>query len=367
MGGSEESYIAEAFRDNWIAPLGPNVVGLEKSLESFLGGNKFVAALSSGTSALHLALVMLGIGAGDEVLCQSFTFAASVNPVLYVGATPVFIDSEPESWNICPDFLEQAIKDRINKGKKPGAIIAVHLYGMPYKHKEISEIALRYDIPVIEDAAEALGSSYNGLPCGTLSAFSVLSFNGNKIITTSGGGALVCNTNEMKAKAVFLATQAKDTAPHYEHSTLGYNYRMSNISAGIGRGQMEVLKERVVTKRQIFDKYSAFFKSVNGVSMQEECQAGVVSNRWLTTILMDDNIAVGRTSRELMEAMENENIESRLLWKPMHLQPLYKDNLYYGNDIAQNLFLKGLCLPSGTNMADAEWERIFNCLYRFFR
>nr|WP_322626390.1 DegT/DnrJ/EryC1/StrS family aminotransferase [uncultured Flavobacterium sp.] len=366
MGGAEQEYVKQAFEQNWITSLGPNVNAFETSLEAYLGNDKKVAVLSSGTAALHLALLLLGVGKGDEVLCQSFTFAASVNPVLYVDATPIFIDSEPESWNICPGFLEEAIKDRINKGKKPAAIIAVHLYGMPYKHKEISEIASRYDIPVIEDAAEALGSSYNGIPCGTLGQVSVLSFNGNKIITTSGGGALVCSTAQQKADVIFLATQAKDDAPHYEHSTIGYNYRLSNVSAGIGRGQMEVLEQRVGQKQELNRLYRDFFSGIDGVEVFTDYKDSVKSNHWLTCVVLDQNKTPGKTAEGLRLWLEKDNIESRPLWKPMHLQPVFKQSIYYGADVAENLFKTGLCLPSGTGMDNMERERIFNSLSGYF-
>lgn len=366
MGGAEQEYVKQAFEQNWITSLGPNVNAFEALLEGYLGNDKKVAVLSSGTAALHLALLLLGVGKGDEVLCQSFTFAASVNPVLYVGATPIFIDSEPESWNICPGFLEEAIKDRINKGKKPAAIIAVHLYGMPYKHKEISEIASRYDIPVIEDAAEALGSYYNGIPCGTLGKVSVLSFNGNKIITTSGGGALVCSTAQQKTDVIFLATQAKDDAPHYEHSTIGYNYRLSNVSAGIGRGQMEVLGQRVGQKQELNQLYRDFFSGIDGAEVFTDYKDSIQSNHWLTCVVLNQNKTHGKTAEGLRLLLEKDNIESRPLWKPMHLQPVFKQSIYYGADVAENLFKTGLCLPSGTGMDNIERERIFNSLSGYF-
>lgn len=366
MGGSEQAYVQQAFNENWIAPLGPNVTGFETSLENFLGHNKKVTALSSGTAALHLALVLLGIGAGDEVLCQSFTFAASANPIIYVGATPVFVDSEPDSWNICPHYLEIAIQDRIKHGKKPAAIIAVHLYGMPYKQEEVSAIAKKYNIPVIEDAAEALGSTWQGEPCGTFADFSVLSFNGNKIITTSGGGALVCANQAHKDKAIFLATQAKDNAVHYEHSEVGFNYRLSNICAGIGCGQMEVLNQRVTQKREINALYRSFFEKIKGVTVFREYSKKVISNHWLTCILVDAEATGGKTSEGLRLLLEKNNIESRPLWKPMHLQPVFKQYPYYGEDVAGKLFEKGLCLPSGTNMSYEQRQRIFDCLNGYF-
>lgn len=367
MGGSEQHYVQEAFRQNYIAPLGPNVTGFEDELQQFLGQGRFVAALSSGTAALHLALLQLGVGHGDEVLCQSLTFAASVNPVLYCGATPVFVDSEPDSWNICPVFLEEAILARIEAGVKPKAIVAVHLYGMPYKHAEIKAVSEKYDIPVVEDSAEALGSMWQGKPCGTLGNVAVLSFNGNKIITTSGGGALVSVTEQDKARAVFLATQAKDDAPHYEHSTIGFNYRMSNVCAGIGRGQLEVLPKRVVQKQDVHCKYINFFKDIAGVTVFTEYSADVRSNHWLTCITIDPQLTGGKTPDALRLTLEKDNIESRPLWKPMHLQPVFKSYPYYGETTAQQLFKTGLCLPSGTGMGNEEWERIFNCLNDFFR
>ncbi len=286
MSGNEQSYIKEAFDTNWVAPLGPNVDGFENDLQSYLIEDRYVAALASGTSALHLSLILLGVGNGDEVICQSMTFSASANPIAYQGATPVFIDSERETWNLCPVQLEIAIKDRIAKGKKPKAIITVHLYGMPYKVDELHQIALKYNIPIVEDSAESLGSQYKGQNCGTFGDFSILSFNGNKIITTSGGGALVTRTSEQKQKAVFLATQARDNAPHYLHSHIGYNYRMSNILAGIGRGQITVLDSHVAKRRANHDFYFKTFKHIDKISFLQEPE-GYFSNRWLSCILLD--------------------------------------------------------------------------------
>jgi len=366
MGGAEQAYIQDAFNGNWIAPLGPNVTGFEASLEKYLGHDTHVAALSSGTAALHLALVLLGVQRDDEVLCQTFTFSASANPIVYLGGKPVFVDSEPGSWNICPNALEDAIKARIAKGIKPKAIIAVHLYGMPYRADEIQQISVKYDIPVLEDSAEALGSTYKGKPCGTLGDISVLSFNGNKIITTSGGGALVAKSNILRDKAVFLATQARDDAPHYEHSTIGYNYRMSNICAGIGRGQMEVLNKHIVLRRQMHDFYENFFKDVNGVTVFKEYSTAVTSNYWLTTITINPEKAGNKTNEALRLAMLNNNIECRPLWKPMHLQPVFKTCLYYGGTVAQGLFNTGLCLPSGSNLSDADRARIYSTMHAFF-
>lgn len=357
MGGNELKYIHEAFDANWVAPLGPNVNGFEEDIRKFLQSDVQVAALSAGTAALHLALIECGVGYGDEVICQSMTFSASANPIAYQGATPVFIDSEPETWNMCPIALREAIRDRFSRGKKPKAIIVVHLYGMPAKMDEILAIAKEFDIPVIEDAAEALGSSYKGKACGTFGRFGVLSFNGNKIITTSGGGALVCHTKEDKAKAVFLATQARDDAPHYQHSHIGYNYRMSNISAGIGRGQMEVLKARVDARRKMSAFYTDLFKDINGVTVFTEPTEDYYSNHWLSAILIDEEIA-GFNREDLRLALQVDNIESRPLWKPMHLQPVFSKSPYYGQNVAENLFQNGLCLPSGSNLTDDERDRI---------
>jgi dTDP-4-amino-4,6-dideoxygalactose transaminase len=357
MGGNEINFIHEAFEQNWIAPLGPNVGGFEKDLKNYLNHDVEVAALSSGTAALHLALIILGIKQGDEVLCQSLTFSASANPIVYVGAIPVFIDSEPETWNMCPDSLEIAIKDRLAKGKLPKAIIVVHLYGMPAKMNEIMEVAQKYNIPVIEDAAEALGSAYQGRKCGTFGLMSILSFNGNKIITTSGGGALVCNTLEQKNKAVFLSTQARENAPHYQHSEIGYNYRMSNISAGIGRGQMEVLDKRVEARRNNHFFYVNLFQEIEGVTVFSEPNEDFYSNHWLSAITVDENIT-GWSNHDLMLQFRNEKIESRPLWKPMHLQPVFENCIYYGNSVAEDLFNKGLCLPSGSNLTEEQKNRI---------
>lgn len=366
MGGAEQRYIQEAFNDNWIAPVGPNITGLEGDIEMYLGNSAYVAALSSGTAALHLGLVILGVKPGDEVICPSFTFSASANPIMYLGATPVFVDSEPDSWNICPNALESAIKSRLAKGVKPKAIIAVHLYGMPYKADEIEELSLKYEIPVLEDSAEALGSTYNGKPCGTLGSISVLSFNGNKIITTSGGGALVTSNKLWRDKAEFLATQARDEAPHYEHSQVGYNYRMSNVCAGIGRGQMEVLSDRIAQRRAMNDFYKEAFRNINGVTLFKEYSNASFSNHWLSAILVDNNILGGKTANQLRLELLKSNIESRPLWKPMHLQPVYKSCMYYGGSVAQDLFGKGLCLPSGSNLTDVDKERIYAALHNFF-
>ncbi|MDT0649776.1 DegT/DnrJ/EryC1/StrS family aminotransferase [Autumnicola edwardsiae] len=369
MGGNEQKYINEAFQENWIAPLGPNVSGFEDDIKEYLDNgvdNGFeVAALSSGTAALHLALILLGVERGDEVICQSMTFAASANPIVYLGATPVFIDSEKDTLNLSPEFLEEAIKDRLEKGKKPKAIIAVHLYGMPYKVDEINEIAARYEIPVIEDSAEALGSSYKGHKCGTFGDFSILSFNGNKIITTSGGGALVCKSKEYKKKTVFLATQARDAAPHYQHSEIGYNYRLSNICAGIGRGQMEVLDERVKLRRKMHTFYKEIFANISDVNVHNEPGNDYFCNHWLTVVRFNDKSAT--FSREgLRLHLEKENIESRPLWKPMHMQPVFKDAPFYGEKEAENLFDEGLCLPSGSNLGNEDQRRIAASIKQYF-
>ncbi len=366
MGGTEQKYVQEAFDTNWVAPLGPNVTGFEQDLEHYIKENKHVAALSSGTSAIHLALILLGIKAGDEVICQSFTFSASANPILYQGATPIFIDSEPETWNICPKALEKAIKDRIAKGKKPKAIIGVHLYGMPFKVDEIKALAQQYEIPIIEDSAEALGSSYKGKKCGSFGDFGILSFNGNKIITTSGGGALVAPTKEIKNKAVFFATQSRDYAPHYQHSEIGYNYRLSNICAGIGRGQMEVLDEHISLRRKMHDFYVNYFENIDGVTVFQEPNGNYYSNHWLSAILIDPSKANGKKSEELRLVLEKENIESRPLWKPMHLQPVFQEYPYYGEKVSQQLFEDGLCLPSGSNLDDSDRERIYRVFDVFF-
>ena len=358
MGGREKEFVDDAFNSNWIAPLGPHVDGFETDLQQYLGG-WHVAVLSSGTAAIHLALVILGVKPGDEVICQSMTFSASANPVVYQGATPVFVDSERETWNMSPQLLEEAITDRIRLGKKPKAIIVVHLYGMPAKMDEIMEIAGRYDIPVIEDAAEALGSGIRGKMCGAFGQFGILSFNGNKIITTSGGGALVSASEEWIRKARFLATQARDAAPHYQHSETGYNYRMSNVLAAIGRGQMLVLNDRVAARRANFERYRAYFEQSDFVMGFQPEPEGWFSNRWLTIILIDPAMNNGITHKTVSAALEAQNIESRPLWKPMHLQPVFAGAPFYGNETSENLFAQGLCLPSGSNLTNAEFERIF--------
>jgi len=364
MGGTEQSFVNEAFETNWIAPLGPNVEGFEKDLENYLGIENHVAVLSSGTAALHLALILLGVERGDEVICQSMTFSASANPIVYQGATPIFVDSEPETWNICPNHLEEAIKVRISKGKKPKAIIAVHLYGMPYKVDEIKKISEKYEIPIVEDSAEALGSTYKGQKCGTFGDISILSFNGNKIITTSGGGALVSRNLKHKEKAIFLATQARDASPHYQHSEIGYNYRLSNISAGIGRGQMEVLDKHVGLRRKMNQFYHEIFQKTKGVTVFSEPTSDYFSNHWLSCVLIDKK-RCGFSSEEIRLAMAENNIESRPLWKPMHLQPVFKNAPYYGSIVSEKLFEIGLCLPSGSNLESKEKVKINDVLMRF--
>ena len=395
MSGHEMKYIEEAFRDNWIAPLGPNVDGFEKELAAYLGA-KDVAALSSGSAAIHLALVLLDVQPGDYVIVQSFTFGATAFPVRYLGATPVFVDSEPGTWNMDPVLLEKAIigisgeyarkhgdeetkgqrdKETKRKSRSPSvpqslchiikAIIPVHLYGMPANMDKILAVAEKYGIPVIEDAAEALGSRYNGKMCGTFGKFGILSFNGNKIITTSGGGALVSDDEELISRARFLSTQARDPAPHYQHSQIGYNYRMSNIVAGIGRGQLEVIEERVTARRKIFEFYKSNLSDIKGVSFIDEPGQEYFSNRWLTTILIDPEIT-GCNREDVRIALEKENIETRPLWKPMHLQPVFRDCLAFVNGTSEDLFNKGLCLPSGSSLREEELSRVVKVLRRVF-
>ena len=368
MSGREQGFIQEAFDTNWVVPLGPNVNAFEQSLRDFLIGNKGeqieneglrVVALSAGTAALHLGLILLGMQPGDEVICQSFTFAASANPIAYLEATPVFVDSEKETWNMDPVLLEEAIKDRLEKtGRLPKAIIPVHLYGMPVKIDEVMEVANRYGIPVLEDSAEALGSEYKGRKCGTFGEYGVLSFNGNKMITTSGGGALICPSEEKAKRALFYATQAREQAPHYQHEKIGYNYRMSNICAGIGRGQMFVLDEHVARRREIHDLYVKLLAGMKGVKVM--CQPegeGFNSNYWLTCITVEPEEA-GFTREDVRLALDADNIESRPLWKPMHLQPVFKDAPFYGNGTSERLFEIGLCLPSGPTLTDKDVERV---------
>lgn len=358
MGGTEQKYVQDAFDHNWVAPLGPNVTLFEEKIQAYLGEGVEVAALSSGTAALHLALILLGVERDDEVLCQSMTFSASANPIKYLGATPVFIDSEETTWNMNPNALEEAITDRIKKGKKPKAIVAVHLYGMPYDHDALKEISLKYEIPVVEDSAEALGSTYKGIKCGTLGDISILSFNGNKIITTSGGGALVAHSKELKDKAVFLATQARDAAPHYQHSHVGYNYRLSNISAGIGCGQMEVLEDRVQQRRKNHAFYVNLFDRFEDIKVMQEPADAYHSNFWLSALTFEGANAYEKREALRITLNDQYNIETRPLWKAMHLQPVFKGAPYYGGNVAERLFLKGLCLPSGSNLTEDEFNRI---------
>jgi dTDP-4-amino-4,6-dideoxygalactose transaminase len=366
MGGSEQKFVQEAFDTNWVAPLGPNVNGLESDLENYIGNQCHSGALSSGTAAIHLGLILLGVKAGDEVICQSMTFSASANPILYLGSTPVFIDSETDTWNLCPIALEKAIIDRIEKGNKPKAIIAVHLYGVPYKIEEIRTIADTYEIPIIEDSAEALGSSYKGQKCGTFGDIGVFSFNGNKIITTSGGGAIMTKTKALKDKALFFATQSRDNAPHYQHSEIGYNYRMSNICAGIGRGQMEVLDDHIALRRKMHDFYVDLFKNIQGVRVFTSPNEDYFSNYWLSAIVIEPQLTNGIDREVVRLAFEDENIESRPLWKPMHLQPVFENYPYYGTNVAAILFEKGLCLPSGSNLTEDDKERISSVIFKLF-
>ena len=377
MSGREQEFIQEAFDTNWVVPLGPNVNAFEKSLRDFLienGELKIenegirVVALSAGTAALHLGLILLGLQPGDEVICQSFTFSASANPIVYLGAAPVFVDSEADTWNMDPELLEEAIKDRLKKtGRLPKVIIPVHLYGMPGKLDEILEVAKRYDIPVLEDSAEALGSEYKGRKCGTFGEYAALSFNGNKIITTSGGGALVCPSEERAKRALFYATQAREQAPHYQHEKIGYNYRMSNICAGIGRGQMFVLEDHVARRREIHDLYVKLLEGVKGVKVMCQPEGGDFdSNYWLTCITVEPGVA-GFTRENVRLALDADNIESRPLWKPMHLQPVFKDAPFYGNGTSERLFEIGLCLPSGPTLTNEDIERVGQVIIRMGR
>jgi dTDP-4-amino-4,6-dideoxygalactose transaminase len=362
MSGEEMKYIQEAFDQNWIAPLGPNVDEFEITLADYCGV-KHAAALSSGTAAIHLALIILGVKPGDEVITSTFTFSATVNPIVYLGATPILVDSEPGTWNMNPELLQRAIKDRMAKGKKPKAIIPVHLYGMPANMIEIMKIANQYEIPVIEDAAEALGSRLKDKKAGSFGKIGILSFNGNKIITTSGGGALIADDVDIVKKARFLATQARDKAPHYQHSQIGYNYRMSNVLAGIGRGQMEVIDNRVQQRRDVFNFYKRHLGRVEGITFLEEPDKSYFSNHWLTTMLIDPK-KTGITHEDMQIALENENIESRPLWKPMHLQPVFAGAPTYINGTAEELFNNGLCLPSGSNMIHEDLERVFKAIVK---
>lgn len=379
MGEDELKFIQDAFHSNWIAPLGENVDEFENDIVQFTG-SKHAVVLSSGTAAIHLGLIGLNVSPGDEVICSSFTFSASANPIVYLHSKPIFIDSEDGTWNISPDLLEEAINDRIKNGKKPKAIVVVHLYGMPAKIREIIDISQRYNIPILEDAAEALGSkiirkmesisevdsiSNPGQSVGTFGKVGVLSFNGNKIITTSGGGALLSDDESIVNHARFLSTQARDPAPHYEHSHIGYNYRMSNVLAGIGRGQMKVLEYRIRRRREIFNIYRNELNEFEGISFLSEPD-GYYSNRWLTTIILDPAKIGGLTREDLRIKLEEENIDSRPLWKPMHQQPVFKDYPFYGNGVSDRLFGNGLCLPSGSNLTENDIERIINTIRKLF-
>ncbi|WP_264553442.1 DegT/DnrJ/EryC1/StrS family aminotransferase [Flavobacterium sp. N2038] len=365
QSGFEQEFVQKALDTNWITSGGPNVDDFEIKLENYFNKGAFVTALNSGTSAIHLALILLGIKAGDEVICQSMTFSASANPVLYQGAVPVFVDSESDTWNICPENLEIAIKDRIKKGKKPKAIIAVHLYGIPYKVDEVHAVADRYDIPVIEDSAEALGSTYKGKKCGSFGSFGILSFNGNKIITTSSGGALISNSKKTKERAIFYSNQSKDIAVHYQHSEIGYNYRMSNICAGIGLGQIKMLDKNIEARRENHFFYREIFNEIEDVELSEISDETSFSNFWLNTILVKQN--KNKDRERLRLTLEKANIESRPLWKPMHLQPIFMKYPYYGNKVAEELFDKGLCLPSSSNLTTEDKNRIKEVITNFFR
>jgi dTDP-4-amino-4,6-dideoxygalactose transaminase len=363
LSGKENKYIQEAFDTNWVTTAGSNLDAFEKDLETYLGNQVHVLALNTGTAAIHLGLILLGVEAGDEVICQSFTYTASTNPIYYLGAKPVFIDSEPDTWNLSPLFLEKAIETRIKKtGIKPKVIIAVHLYGMPAKMDEIRKIAEKYEIPVLEDAAEALGSTYKGIHCGTFGELAALSFNGNKIITTSGGGALLSTNKDYVGQARFLATQARDAAPHYQHSHVGYNYRMSNVLAGIGRGQAEVLPQRVEQRRKNNRFYREQLSGIEGITFHTEPSTDFFSNYWLTSIVVDPGKTGGVTREDLRLALEAAGVESRPLWKPMHLQPVFADCPYYGGGISEHLFENGLCLPSGSILTEKDLERVVNTI-----
>lgn len=366
MSGHEQKYVQQAFEQNWIAPLGPNVNAFEETLAHYCGV-KHAAALSSGTAALHLALILLGVKSDDEVVVSTFTFSASVNPIVYQGAKPIFIDSESDTWNMDPELLELVLKERKanNSLHKIKAIIIVHLYGMPAKMDEIIEVAKRYQIPVIEDAAEALGSKYKGKPLGSFGEISILSFNGNKIITTSGGGALLCNEEQYATNARFLATQARDQAPHYQHSHIGYNYRMSNVLAGIGRGQMEVINKRVEKRIENFNFYKKNLESLEVLSFHELPSSDYLSNRWLTTLLIDKEKS-NITYLQVQKVLEKHNIETRPLWKPMHLQPIFKNYKAYLNGVSEHHFSSGICLPSGSNLCEKDRYKVVELLQQCF-
>jgi dTDP-4-amino-4,6-dideoxygalactose transaminase len=368
MGEMEQKFVNEAFETNWVAPVGPHVNAFERELCTYTG-IRHAAALGSGTAAIHLALIILGVGRGDTVICQSMTFSASANPIVYQGATPVFVDSERDTWNMDPLLLEEAIIDLKSKDQLPKAIIPVHLYGMPAKMDEILSIASKYNIPVIEDSAEALGSNIGGIKCGTFGDINILSFNGNKIITTSSGGALISDNEGYVNKARFLATQARDNAPHYQHSHIGYNYRLSNVLAGIGRGQLQVLDLRVEQRRNNYTRYYDYFKSIASEGYKVEMQPEpdeYFSNRWLTSITIDPSLNKGITRETIRLELEKDNIESRPLWKPMHLQPIFSNSPFYGNGTSEKLFEEGLCLPSGSNLTDHDFERIFEAMDKVF-
>lgn len=364
MGGTERDWVEKAFESEWIVPLGPNVDEFEHRLEKYLGAPN-VVALSAGTAAIHLALVALGVGAGNEVICQSFTFAASANPIKYQGADPVFVDSEPDTWNMSPDALEEAIIDRKKQtGHYPKAIIPVYLYGMPAKMDEIRAIADKYGIPIVEDSAEALGSEYKGKKCGTLGNYGCLSFNGNKIITTSGGGALVCHSKEEADRVKFYATQAREQRPYYYHETIGYNYRLSNVSAGIGCGQMDVLQEHVELRRAIHDFYTKELAEIDGLSVQQNPSADFNSNFWLSTVIIDPK--TGKDPESLRQFMLDAGVETRRLWRPMHMQPVFADAPYYGGTTCETLFDRGLCLPSGSGLKEEELRYVADKIKEFF-
>lgn len=364
MGGTERDWVEKAFESEWIVPLGPNVDEFEHRLEKYLGAPN-VVALSAGTAAIHLALVALGVGSGDEVICQSFTFAASANPIKYQGADPVFVDSEPDTWNMSPDALEEAIIDRKKQtGHYPKAIIPVYLYGMPAKMDEIRAIADKYGIPIVEDSAEALGSEYKGKKCGTLGNYGCLSFNGNKIITTSGGGALVCHSKEEADRVKFYATQAREQRPYYYHETIGYNYRLSNVSAGIGCGQMDVLQPHVELRRAIHDFYTKELAEIDGLSVQQNPSTDFNSNFWLSTVLIDPK--TGKDPESLRQFMLDAGVETRRLWRPMHMQPVFADAPYYGGTTCETLFDRGLCLPSGSELKEEELRYVADKIKEFF-
>lgn len=364
MGGTERDWVEKAFESEWIVPLGPNVDEFEHRLEKYLGAPN-VVALSAGTAAIHLALVALGVGSGDEVICQSFTFAASANPIKYQGADPVFVDSEPDTWNMSPDALEEAIIDRKKQtGHYPKAIIPVYLYGMPAKMDEIRAIADKYGIPIVEDSAEALGSEYKGKKCGTLGNYGCLSFNGNKIITTSGGGALVCHSKEEADRVKFYATQAREQRPYYYHETIGYNYRLSNVSAGIGCGQMDVLQPHVELRRAIHDFYTKELAEIDGLSVQQNPSTDFDSNFWLSTVIIDPK--TGKDPESLRQFMLDAGVETRRLWRPMHMQPVFADAPYYGGTTCETLFDRGLCLPSGSGLKEEELRYVADKIKEFF-